>query len=197
MSGKKKVTITLDGTFNLNDYANSHSTIGCNGKWEVKEFENIPYPLESMGIISLPIALVIQCPKCGSTYFIPGFEEFIRKIVATRIVISRRPLKDSEIRFLRIIFGLTQKEITEAIALESISYYSKCENGKEHLSIDKQVRLKLHYAYLLGIAGSKNYYTINRTTNDAPEETLISAELLKQCVTSEFLSKRRSNSKFH
>jgi transcriptional regulator with XRE-family HTH domain len=197
MSGKENIAVTLKSSLNIEEYKNSHTPIDCDGKWEIKKLENIPYPLEAIGIISLPLAIVLQCPKCGATYFVPGFEEFVRRVIATQIVISSRPLGFSEIRFLRIMFGLTQKEVIEAIDLESVSYYSKCENGKEELSLDKQVRLKLHYACLLGIKNRNDYLTINKTTRRSTKEPIFRTELLRKCVLNEFLNNKNANSKFH
>jgi hypothetical protein len=121
--------------------------------------------MNALGTVLIPIVPFVACPKCQAAYMLPGFLELIEKTIACHLVVSDRVLAAIEIRFLRLAFDFTQKEVTEGIDMESISFYSKCETGKEPLGSDKQVRLKLLYATKLGIKQADDYHKISLTSS--------------------------------
>jgi hypothetical protein len=175
--------VTLKTTFNPDDYEYSHSERNCRGNWKLIEVNDVPYCMDTLGIMNIPRAMMVQCEQCKSCFFLDGFEEWIRKVIAAHIVTSKHRLGGHELRFLRQLFELKQTEITEAINMESVSLYSKCENNKEILGADKQVRLKVHYAYLFGIKDPHAYHTMNQTTTQQP---LVPPKLLRDCVLEAF-----------
>lgn len=167
MSGKKdkKVNVSLKGSVSSSDFVHHHLTKDCDGSWGILHTSNVPYPMDALGTVLLPVAPFVACPKCQAAYMLPGFLELIEKTIACHLVVSEKVLTANEIRFLRLAFGLTQKEVVGAIDMESTSYYSKCEMGKEPLGSDKQVRLKLLYATRLGINQTEDYHKISLTSS--------------------------------
>lgn len=166
MSGKKdkKVEVSMKGEMSSHDYTNHHVKNDCDGTWGVMHSTNVPYPIDALGTVLLPIVPFIACPKCEAAYLMPGFLELVQKTIASHLVVSDKVLSAKEIRFLRLTFGLTQQDVVDAIDMESTSYYSKCETGKEPFGSDKQVRIKLLYATKLGINQAEDYHKISLTS---------------------------------
>ena len=166
MSGKKnkKVEVSMKGEISSHDYTNHHVKSGCDGTWGIMHSNSVPYPIDVLGTVLLPIVPFIACPKCEAAYLMPGFLELVQKTIASHLVVSDKVLSAKEIRFLRLTFGLTQQGVVDAIDMESTSYYSKCETGKEPFGSDKQVRIKLLYATKLGINQAEDYHKISLTS---------------------------------
>ena len=190
MSGKKNnIKVSLQGKFSAEEYQYHHVTEGCDGQWGILHTTNVPYPLGDLGTVLLPLAPFVACPKCQAAYMLPGFHEFLEKSIASQLVVSEKVLSANEIRFLRLIFNLNQKEVIEAIDMESVSYYSKCETGKEPLGSDKQVRLKIFYATKLGINRADDYHTINLTSSRRESSEVNPIQNLQSFIQKEQIEK--------
>lgn len=165
-SGEKRVEVSLAGQFRQEDFTYHHQAPGCDGAWGILIQQNVPFPLNGLGTVMLPVAAFITCPKCQAAYTLPGFQDLVEHVIAMNLVVTERILAPKEVKFLRLMFGLTQQAVIDEIELESVSYYSKCETGKPGfaLSPDKQVRLKLLYATKLGINSAEDYHRINLTS---------------------------------
>ncbi len=178
MSGDvKTLSVSLAGKFSAADYKNHHQTVDCNGQWDIQIQSNVPYALNAIGTVILPIGAFVACEKCRAAFFLPGFEELVERTIALQLVVNDRLLNNKEIRFLRLAFDLKQSEVAEGIEMGSESYYSKIETGKVSLSPDKQIRLKLLYATKLGVNSAEDYHAISMT--NAEREILEPAEVLR------------------
>lgn len=167
MSGKKekKVSLSLTSDVSTHDFHYHHKKAKCDGVWGVLYSQHVPYPIDGLDTVLLPVLPFVACPKCEAAYMLPGFLELIEMTIASHLVVSDKVLTAKEIRFLRLAFSLTQQEVIDAIDMESKSYYSKCETGKEPLGSDKQVRLKLLYATRLGINHAEDYHRLSLTSS--------------------------------
>jgi len=138
-------------------YKDMHRELPCKGKWKQIVRKNIPYSLDTLGIVFLKKAFFISCPKCGAMYFAPGFEQAVTTKLAEHLVLDRYILEKAQLRYLRTLFGLTQKDIAQALDID-VKEYNKFESTKVATRImnpDKQVRLKLYYASKLGLSVDK------------------------------------------
>lgn len=176
-SGNKRVDVCLAGEFRQEDFVYHHQTPDCGGTWGILVQQNVPFPMSGLGTVMLPMAAFVTCPQCKAAYTLPGFQDLVEHVIATNLVVTERILAPKEIKFLRLMFGLTQQQVVEGIESESVSYYSKCETGKPGfaLSPDKQVRLKLIYATKLGISATEDYHRISLTSakREQPEPGLL------------------------
>ena len=165
-SGDKKIAVSLAGEVRQEDFIHHHQDPSCDGTWGLLVQNNVPFPLSGLGAVLLPTACFVACPKCKAAFFLPGFQGLVEHILATNLVVNERILAPKEIKFLRLMFGLTQQEVIDEIEMESVSYYSKCETGKTGFAFspDKQVRLKLLYATKLGISSAEDYHRISLTS---------------------------------
>lgn len=165
-SGNKKIGITLTGKFKHEDFSYHHHNQECTGTWNLKLQKNVPFPLVGLGTTLFPMAVFVVCPTCKAAYLLPGFQDFMEQSIASYLVVSDKLLTPQEIKFLRVMFEMTQKEVVDQIEMDSVSYYSKCETGKSGfiLGSDKQVRLKLLYATKLGIRSPEEYLKISLTS---------------------------------
>lgn len=152
MKSGKALLVTLNSKINLAEYDNAHSDLNCKGKWQFNVCRNIPYNVDVLGIVQVPLVPFIACPECKASYLMPGFEELLDKTLAFQLIANKKILTPNQIRFLRIAFDLTQQDVSDFLEIQR-TYYSKTESTKGNvaLSPDKQVRLKLFYAEKLGI----------------------------------------------
>ena len=74
--------ISIKTTFRLSDFNDKHSDMECNGRFEIVKKIDVPYKVDSLGIAILPVAPFVFCSKCEATYFLPGFEDFLEKVIA-------------------------------------------------------------------------------------------------------------------
>ncbi len=163
---KKRVEISVAGQVRQEDFSYHHQEPTCDGSWGILIQKNALFPLNALGTALLPMAPFVACPKCKAAYLLPGFQDLVEHTIALKLVVSDRILMPKEIKFLRLMFGLTQQAVIDEIELVSVSYYSKCESGKQGVTLgpDKQVRLKLLYAIKLGIHSAEDYHRINLTS---------------------------------
>jgi len=164
-SGNRKIGITLTGKFKHEDFTYHHQNQNCTGTWSLMIQKDVPFPLVGLGTSLFPMAVFVVCPTCKAAYLLPGFLDFIEHSIASYLVVSDRLLTPQELKFLRVVFGMTQRDVVGQIEMDSVSYYSKCETGKTGFSLgsDKQVRLKLLYATKLGIHSPEEYRKISLT----------------------------------
>ena len=82
----------------------------------------------------------------------PGFEDFAEHAIAFQLITTQKLLLPKEVRFLRLVFDLTQQDVADFLECQR-TYYSKCESEKNpnSLSSEKLKLLKLFYAERLGV----------------------------------------------
>jgi len=161
---KKKIVqfqVTLQGQLSWENYQHAHADSDCKGQWGFLTQENVPYNFDSLGIVMLPRAVYVACSSCSATYFVPGFEQFCEMNIAWELIMNRRLLSQQEVRFLRLVFDLTQKDIADFLKTHR-TYYAKMESRDSGvaLSLSDQVRLKLFYAKRLGLNEPEKIYDL-------------------------------------
>jgi len=183
-SGKKNHVLEKKVHIHLKDYANAHKDVGCKGKWKIAFQFNTPFSVDALGFVQVPILPFVACESCKSAYIAPGFEEFLEKRIATQLVLNTGLLNKDQIRFLRLAFDLTQDDLAKTLGFADRHYYAKMEAKKsqQSMSPDKQVRLKLYYAKLLGIQDIDQIYEMvqpdeNKNAELSPKELVSKAEI--------------------
>jgi len=134
-------------------FADAHADPNCSGCWSIVIKESVPYQVESLGMMTLVKAPFVVCDRCHSLYFYPGTETAIRQGLAARLINDGHALDKKQLRFLRLVSGLTQQQAAEALNID-VKEYNKFEsitNTTRQLSIDRQFRLRVIYARLLGL----------------------------------------------
>jgi transcriptional regulator with XRE-family HTH domain len=132
-------------------FADAHAEGKCPGHWHVAVKEAVPYPIEGLGMVTVVNAPFVTCDHCQALYFYPGLEEEIRRSLAERLVNDGNALDKKQLRFLRIVSGLTQQQTADALNMD-VKEYNKFEsvtNTTRAMSIDRQFRLRVLYARLL------------------------------------------------
>ncbi len=134
-------------------FEDHHSTPDCDGKWELVLKDRVPYKLDSRFFTILDKSPFVICKKCHATFFAPGFEEWLRHKVALDILKQPGLLSKPLLRFLRNETGKTQKEIAELLSITTEEYnkFESVKNTTRRLTPDRQARLKMIFADLLGI----------------------------------------------
>jgi len=134
-------------------FADAHAEGNCSGQWSVVFKEAVPYPVEGLGMITLVKAPFVVCDHCQALYFYPGLEQDIRRRLAERLINDGNALDKKQLRFLRVVSGLTQQQTADALNMD-VKEYNKFEsvtNTTRAMSIDRQFRLRVLYARLLGL----------------------------------------------
>ncbi|MBT3982146.1 MAG: hypothetical protein HOE90_12380 [Bacteriovoracaceae bacterium] len=148
MFGKKnnvRVNVILD------DYNKSyHTDLNCDGRFELIFIKDYIYTGSNLGPVKLGVAPTVSCKKCEAEYLAPGFSNWLEREIAKRLILSKGLLSKNQIKFLRLDFDFSQEELGHRIGLRK-EQISKMENSKydDHMSADKQFRLKFHLAKLL------------------------------------------------
>lgn len=156
--------ITFETKIKLKEFVNAHADRNCAGGFQIGFTTNAFYSSSALGPIKLPCIPQVMCHTCGTAYTIPGFEDWIDRIIVDHLVVSKDSLSKKQIKFLRQFFGFTQDELAGKIGLSGgKAELSKMESetSTRHMSSDTQVRLKLHFAKLLKIKDVDSVYIIN------------------------------------
>jgi transcriptional regulator with XRE-family HTH domain len=144
---------SLDERRLQDEFEDAHATCDCKGTWKVTTRENIPHTIEGLGMVILVKAPFVECDTCEALYFYPGLEQNLRLGIATQLINDAHALDKRQLRFLRIVAGMTQQETASALNMD-VKEYNKFEsvnNTTRHLSIDRQFRLRVIYARRLGL----------------------------------------------
>lgn len=169
-SGSRKYK--FDPKIDDRDLPMMHSKPGCKGEFtSIRETDAI-VTFDAIGPQLVPHIPLIHCRKCGATYDYPTFREWLEQAIAIALVSSTKHLTKQQIKFLRLHFDKSQEEMAELVGVTDRHEYSKIESLKtdKMLSADKQVRLKILCAEMLGIKDSKVIYSVNRTLEDEAAE---------------------------
>jgi hypothetical protein len=136
-----------------------HSDDNCQGNWEISLQENVPYRLDSHIVLTIKNAPFVKCDSCGSTFFVPGFENWLKHQVALDILKQQGMMPKPAIRFLRVLTGKTQKEIADILEVPTDEYnkFESVSNTTRQLNPDRQSRLKGIFADLLNIQDAEVY----------------------------------------
>lgn len=148
MFGKKnQISIKI----NLSSYNRTHHLKPkCTGEFSVVLLENYIYTESVLGPIKLELAPAILCKKCGAEYLAPTFPKWLEREISKRIILSRGLLSKKQIKFLRLDFNFTQEELGKSLGLRKEQVAKmESESYQDHMSPDKQFRLKFHLAKIL------------------------------------------------
>ncbi|MGK5085028.1 hypothetical protein WDW37_17200 [Bdellovibrionota bacterium FG-1] len=131
--------------------------------------KNAIIPLDAIGPIVIPVALFIECDKCGATYVPEGFQEAIEKHIAIFLILDKRKLTREQIRFLRLVSNKTQEEVAKAVGAADKSAYCRFESTKDYgldMSENMQIRLRLFYADHFGLTDLKAIVGMYRISSE-------------------------------
>ncbi len=150
MFGKKN---NLSVKIKLSSYEDSHQLAkACTGRFNFVLLKDYIYTESVLGPVKLEVAPAILCKKCRAEFLAPQFSQWLEREISKKLILSNGILTKKQIKFLRLDFGFTQEELGERIGLRK-EQLAKMESASypDHMSPDKQFRLKFHLAKILGI----------------------------------------------
>lgn len=173
MKSGKRITLIWKEKFDSKDYRDAHKNADCNGEFKFKTIQNDVISLGPLGLFNLPVAPYLVCEKCEAAFIAPGFVKGFEKFLAIKMVLSPHLLMKRQLRFLRVHLGLSQQEVADILGATDRQYIQKTESDKyeRQLGPDKQVRLKIIYAEMLGIKDLQQIYQISKSIEDTPLKT--------------------------
>lgn len=133
-------------------YRDHHADVACKGKFKLKVVENGFIAIDALGPIQVPAIPMATCSKCGASYIMPKFKQFIEWSIANYLITSKSSLSKKQVRFLRLFLDETQEEFAHHIGVSDRHEMCKIESDsiERGLDSDKQVRLRLHCAKHFG-----------------------------------------------
>ncbi len=163
-SGSKQVY-----KINLEDYEAYHESDDCEGKFVPAVTLNGLYDSSALGPVKLPIIPQFRCAKCGAAVLAEGFNEWIEKILAHNLLISHGSLSKKQIKFLRQHFGFSQEKLGQRLGIDKheMSKFESSQFSNRVMDIDKQLRLRLIFAELIGIKEIDKLYQLASTKDSA------------------------------
>lgn len=154
MSFGKKKKIEATRNFQMEAFNRAHTNSECQGQFRVQFVTPGLFSASILGPIRLPCAPYIACNRCKAAYLMPGFQEFLEKVIAQELVFQNGMLTKLQLKFLRQHFGFTQDEFAKIMDIADRHEVSKFESNQfptKALSKEKQVIFRLRLAKILHI----------------------------------------------
>lgn len=169
---------------NLIEYDDLHSSECKSRKFKDQLIKNSVMNSSTLGPIQMPLIPMLVCSDCGAAFVMPGFEAWVEEMLARGFVAQNGVLSKKQLRFLRQHFELTQEQVATLTGVPDRHEISKMESSTSDrtMDLDKQLRLKLHYAERLHFEDINELFKI-ATPLDKPIEidpSWISADAIKK-----------------
>lgn len=125
----------------------AHYVDGCEGDVIVVSQDRTPIGLTGLGYTVVKNLPMVVCKRCEAAFLPEGLDLAIEQAYAKWLLIQSRQLAPQELRFVRVLLGISQSELAGHLDSDR-TYISKCESQKSltSMSFDKQLRMRIFAA---------------------------------------------------
>ena len=117
---------------------------------EIREIQKTVRGLEGLNYVEIRNVPMTVDAKFGNLIDASTVEQ-MERAVATEMIIKRLPIRGMEVKFLRSIFALSQREFAEKLGLSHVSIFKWEKNKNRRLDVVNEIAVKVLAVGLLGL----------------------------------------------